>query len=265
MKKPVALITGGSSGIGKATAVALQKMNYKVYTMSRREVQWDNEDIIHMVGDICSEIEVVKVFKEIMENESTLDIMVLAAGYGISGGIEFTEMADAQRQMQVNFFGTFLCMKYGGRIMRKQGHGRIFYLSSVAGEIAIPFQGFYTSSKAASSKLMEAYGGELAPYGVECCVIMPGDVKTPFTEVREKSPKGDIEYQNRISKSVLKMENDERKGMSAEYVGEFIAKKAIQKSIRPYYGVDKGYAALLMLYRFLPRKLARYIVNKMYG
>jgi len=265
IREKVVVITGGSSGIGKSTALALYDKGFKIYTVSRRPVDWENQEMFHIQGDVTEETEIQKAFEQVFAAEGRLDVLVICAGFGISGAVEFTTLEEAKKQMEVNFFGAFLALKYGGKMMRTQGFGRIIAVGSVAGEIAIPFQAFYSASKAALAKLLEAYSGELAHYHVECVLVMPGDVQTEFTKFREKSPEGDKEYEGRISRSVSKMEQDEIKGMPSEKVGQFIAKKAIQKYVRPVYGVHKGYGFLLMLYRILPRKWSLYLIERLYG
>ncbi len=264
--KKIAIVTGGSSGIGLEITKALIKRNYFVYTISRRNFSQFNTDVsVHFSADVAEETAVKTVIEKIYGAEKHIHLLVCAAGFGISGAAEFTEAEDAHRQVDVNFFGTFFALKTVSGYMRAQGFGRIITVSSVAGEIAIPFQSFYSASKAAVNKFMEAFRAETAPFGISCAVIMPGDTVTPFSKKRKKSEKGDGIYNGRIEKSVSKMEVDEAKGMNAAKLGEFIAAIAEKKRIRFTYPYNRNYGFLLFLYRILPRRFSLYLVKKLYA
>ncbi|MGI5090356.1 SDR family NAD(P)-dependent oxidoreductase [Treponema sp. OMZ 305] len=264
--KKIAVVTGGTSGIGFETVKALRDRDYRVYTVSRRMLDVQTpEGEGHFSADVTDEYALTKVFAEVWEREARLDVCVCAAGFGISGAVEFTKLEDAKKQLEVNFFGAFLTMKIAASYMRKQGFGKILAVSSVAGEIAIPFQAFYSASKAALGKLLEAFAAEIFPFGIQCALIMPGDVATPFTDVRNKSNAGNDVYFGRITKSISKMEHDERHGIPAEKLGSFIASLADKKRIGFFYPYNASYALLISLYRLLPRSLALFIVRKLYA
>ncbi|UTC75254.1 SDR family NAD(P)-dependent oxidoreductase [Treponema sp. OMZ 792] len=264
--KKIAVVSGGSSGIGLEITKALVLKNYFVYTMSRREFLSLQEDKVkHISLDITDEEKLTRAFADIWEKEGRIDLAVCASGFGISGAVEFTSLEDAKRQMDVNFFGAFLFIRVAASYMRPQSFGKIFVITSIAGEIAIPFQAFYSASKAALGKLLEAFRAELQPFGVDCALIMPGDVATPFTAARDKSNAGDDIYDGRISKSVSKMEKDEQKGMNPERLGKFVVSLAEKRKIGFFYPYDWTYAFLLLLYRILPRRLGLFIVKKLYA
>lgn len=264
--KKIAVVTGGTSGIGLETVKALSDKGYVVYTVSRRVLDgYIPKCGGHFSADVTDEHALIKVFAEVWEREARLDVCVCAAGFGISGAVEFTKLEDAKKQLDVNFFGAFLTMKTAASYMRKQGFGKILAVSSVAGEIAIPFQAFYSASKAALGKLLEAFAAEVFPFGIQCALIMPGDVATPFTDVRNKSNTGNDIYSGRIAKSIAKMERDERHGIPADKLGSFIALLADKKRIGFLYPYNASYALLISLYRLLPRRLALFIVRKLYA
>ncbi|EPF30088.1 hypothetical protein HMPREF9195_00101 [Treponema medium ATCC 700293] len=264
--KKIAVVTGGTSGIGLETVKALSDKGYVVYTVSRRVLDgYIPKCGGHFSADVTDEHALIKVFAEVWEREARLDVCVCAAGFGISGAVEFTKLEDAKKQLDVNFFGAFLTMKTAASYMRKQGFGKILAVSSVAGEIAIPFQAFYSASKAALGKLLEAFAAEVFPFGIQCALIMPGDVATPFTDVRNKSNTGNDVYSGRITKSIAKMERDERCGIPADKLGSFIASLADKKRIGFLYPYNAPYALLISLYRLLPRRLALFIVRQLYA
>ena len=216
----VAVITGGSSGIGLHAARALRGRGLNVYELSRRAENAE-PGVTHLQADVTDEAQVNAAVAEILRREGRIDILINNAGFGISGAIEFTPAQEARRQFDVNFFGMVNMNHAVLPIMRQQGGGRIVNMSSVAAPIAIPFQAYYSASKAAVRTYSLALASEVRPFGIEVCVIMPGDIATGFTAARRKSCDGDDVYHGRIARSVAVMEHDEQTGMSAEYAGQW--------------------------------------------
>lgn len=259
----VVLITGGSSGIGLETAKALCAMGCKVYEMSRKPAQ--NPGIIHLSGDVTSEQSAEAVVLQVMEAEGRIDVLINNAGFGISGAVEFTDTQEAQRQLDVNFFGMVRMCKAVLPHMRKAGQGRIVNLSSVAAAIPIPFQTFYSASKAAINAYTMALGNEVRPYGITVCALMPGDIRTGFTAARKKAAKGDREYGGRISRSVEKMEKDEQGGMEPAAAGKKLAWLATKKRVKPLYSLRADYQVFVILSRILPVGLLNWLVYRLYA
>ena len=147
MNKKIAIVTGGTSGIGKATALALRGAGYTVYEFSRREA--GVEGLHHIRADITDETQVRAAVQQVMDAEGQIDVVVNNAGFGISGAVEFTDTADAQRLFNADFFGMVRVNRAVIAHMRAAGRGRIVNLSSVAGPLPIPFQTYYSAAKAA--------------------------------------------------------------------------------------------------------------------
>ncbi len=263
MSEKIALVTGGRSGIGHAAAKALKKRGVTVYVFGR--TPFTEEGLRFIQCDVTDEERVREAVGEIVSEAGRIDILVNNAGSGISGAIEFTELSDAKKQFDVNFFGTVNVTKAVLPHMRAQGGGRIVNLSSMAAPAAIPFQAFYSASKAAVNTYTEALRNEVRPYGITACAVMPGDIRTGFTAAREKSAAGDDEYGGRIQRSVEKMEKDEQGGVSPDRAGKLIAKLALRRSVKPLYAIDLVSKAEALLFKLMPGRLCNYIVGKMYG
>ena len=263
MSQKIALVTGGTSGIGLGTCRALKRRGCKVYEISRRETGTDPA-IEHLQADITKEDQVQKAVQEVYRREGRIDILINNAGYGISGAIEFTPTEEAKKQFDVNFFGMVNVNRAVLPIMRRQHSGRILNLSSVAGQIAIPFQAYYSASKAAVLIYTMALANEVRCFGIHVTAIMPGDIHTGFTAARRKNVEGDDVYEGRITRSVAVMEHDELTGIEPEDAGEFIAKKAFTAFPAPAYTLGSTYALLLTLTRFLSRRVVNYVVGKLY-
>ncbi len=263
MSGKVCVVTGGSSGIGRCTAAAMRARGFAVYELSRREVP--AEGVVHLTADVTDEAAVDAAIARVLEREGRIDVLINNAGFGISGAVEFTEAADARRQIDVNFFGMVNVCRAVLPVMRGQGHGRIVNLSSVAGYIPIPFQTFYSASKAAILSYTMALQNEVRPYGVQVCAVLPGDISTGFTDARRKSAAGDDVYGGRIGRSVAGMEKDERTGMSAETAGAQIAAVAVRRKVKPLHVVGPGYRVLVCIAKFLPARLLNWAVGLLYA
>lgn len=259
----VAVVTGGSSGIGKCTVDALLAKGYSVYELSRRDNH--RNDLCHIHTDVTDETTVKQAIAEVLMQAEKIDVLINCAGFGISGAAEFTELADAKHQLDVNFFGTVNTCKAVLPIMREQKHGKIINISSVAAPVAIPFQAFYSASKAAINDFSCALANEVRPYGVFVTAIQPGDIKTGFTAAREKSIVGDDVYGGRISRSVSLMEHDEQNGMKPEVAGRYIAKIADKKRLKPIYTIGFSYKLICLVCKLLPCGLQNRIVGLLYA
>ncbi|MBQ4061370.1 MAG: SDR family NAD(P)-dependent oxidoreductase [Christensenellaceae bacterium] len=254
------VVTGGSGGIGLALAELFLKNGYRVFTLSRTAGKGTSE---HILTDVTDEQSVKDAFKRIEDLCGHIDILVNNAGCGISGAIEYTPVCEAKRQFDVNFFGMFTCVKYAVPLLRKNG-GRIVNVSSAAAIFSIPFQSFYSASKSAVNSLTLALRNELKQFGISVCAVMPGDVKTGFTDARVKHHDGNDVYSGMIDASVSVMEKDEKSGMTPEYVAKRIYGKAVKKHVRPLYTVGIVYKLYSLAERILPVSLVNWIVGKLY-
>lgn len=262
MSDKIVVVTGGNSGIGKYTAEAFVKKGCTVYDLSRREIK--NDGIIHITADVTDEAAVSSAINIIAEKHGRIDILINCAGFGISGAVEFTDLNEAKKQFDVNFFGTVNVTKAVIPHMRKNA-GRIVNISSVAAVAHIPFQTYYSASKAAIESYTCALANEVRPFGISVTAIEPGDICTPFTQAREKSFEGDDIYEGRISRSVTGMEKDEQKGMKPETAGEYIVKIALKKNVKPIYAIGTTYKLLSVLCKVFPCSVRNRIVGMLYA
>ncbi len=263
MKNKVVLITGGSSGIGKATGEALCDMGCTVYEGSRRESSIAG--ITHLYLDVTDEDSAVRAVNEVVAREGRIDILINCAGSGISGAVEFTEAQAVKWQTDVLFMGVVNMTKAALPYMRAAGGGRVVNISSVAAEFPIPFQTYYSASKAAVNAYSAALANEVRPFGITVTAVQPGDIKTGFTAARAKSDAGDDIYGGRISRSVARMEHDEENGMEPERAGRMIAKIALQRRVKPLYTLGLSYQLLGIIKRILPCALVNRLVGMIYA
>lgn len=259
----VAVVTGASSGIGLYTAKHLCSKGYKVYGLNRRPI--DDKDIEFICTDVRNEASVIEAIDHIIRSEGRIDILINNAGGGISGAVEFTETDDAQGLFDLNFFGAVRVTKAVIPHMRKQGSGRIVNISSVAAITPIPFQTYYSATKAAILSYSLALHNELKDFGIQVTTILPGDICTSFTSARIKSDAGDEHYGGKIKRSVSKMEKDEKSGMSPIKAGRIISRVATSRRYRAVYIVGPEYKLISLLVKILPTRFVNFLIGCLYA
>lgn len=258
-----AIVTGASSGIGRAAAAALTARGCIVYDLSRSDKPQDG--VSHIACDVTDEQSVRTAVETVVREQGGVDILVCCAGMGISGAVEFTRPEDSFRQVNVNLFGTDRAVRAVLPYMREKGAGRLVLISSVAGVTPIPFQTWYSASKAAINSYAMALMNEVRPYGIGVSVVMPGDIRTGFTAARKKSANGDAAYGGRISRSVSRMEHDEQNGMTPESVAKIIAKAALKKHAKPYRSTGFVYSLLCTLTKVFPARFVQWVLYRLYA
>lgn len=256
----VVLLTGGSKGIGYATAKKFAEKGCKIYEISRRDIP--NPGVIHITGDVTDKASVEAAVDQIMTREGQIDVLVCNAGTILSGTIEFTDIEEVKKLMELNLYGMIHCVRALLPYMRKAGGGRIVCLSSMAGAFPVPFQAYYSVSKAAVSAFTFALANEVKEFGISVCAILPGD--TNSDQIRNKIHDGDDVYGGKINRSVGIMERDEKNGMSPETVGNIISTIALKKHIKPSYSIGFISKIQMFLKRIVTEKLAQKIVSMLY-
>lgn len=254
----IAIVTGASSGIGRREKLRLEEAGYKVYNFSRHNIDGGTNFI---EVDVTNRDSVFDGVKRVIESEGKIDLLVNNAGFGIAGAIETTPIDLAKRQVEVNFWGAVNCTQAVLPFMRTQHSGRIINTSSVAAVFSIPFQTFYSCSKAAINSFTSALRNEVKAFNVTACAVMPGDIKTGFTANRIKTENGVYENQER---SIGVMEKDEINGMSPDVVAKKVTKLAGKKRVCPLYTVGGKYKFLVFLKRLFSHSFCDKIVGGMY-
>lgn len=255
------VITGGSSGIGLATTSLFAERGWCVFELSRHGVS--REGVTHIDCDVCDADSVHQAIAAVLRQTDRIDVVISNAGFGISGAVEFTDLREAERQIDVNFMGAVRLTQAVLPQLRKQQGGRIIYTSSVAATLAVPYQAFYSASKAAINALALALQNEVRDFGIRVSVMMPGDVSTGFTDARQKSVAGSEVYR-KAEKAVTTMERDERGGMRPEQMARLFWHIATCRSPRPQYVGGFSYRILCLLDRMLPKRLVNWLEYQVY-
>lgn len=262
------IVTGGSSGIGKALVDQLLSEGSAVYSLSRsllpREDFAQGGTLTQLACDITDGESLDRAFDQIMDMTDSLDLLFSNAGFGISGAIADTPKAAVIRQFDVNVFSAVEVIRRAIPLLEKK-QGRIILTSSVAAGVALPFQSFYSATKASLNMLALALSNELSPFGIKTIAVMPGDVATPFTEHREKEDYAIRKYSRRSMQSVARMENDERGGTPPAVIARKIIAISRKRRPKPLYGLGFFYRLTLLLFKLLPVRLTNRIIGRMYG
>ncbi len=265
----IALITGASSGIGAETALLFAQKGYTVYGASRSgKLPKLPDDALGLLFplpmDVTDEESVQQGVVHVLQTEGCIDVLVHAAGNGVSGPLECCTAEDAQRQMEVNFYGAIRLLNAALPCMRAKGSGHVVLVGSVGGVFAVPFQVLYSSSKAALAILCEGLRMELKPFGVKAALVEPGDVKTGFTDARKPVSGICEDYKEDCVRAISRMEKDERSGMHPRMVANAIFRAAGKKNPRAHSVVGGIYRVFVFLKRILPYGLVEKLLYGMY-
>jgi NAD(P)-dependent dehydrogenase (short-subunit alcohol dehydrogenase family) len=192
MHEETVLVTGSSSGIGRATAQLFHTEGWQVYATARNPADVQGlADLGCTVAslDVTDDADVARVVERIVEETGRIDCLVNNAGYAQAGPVEDVPVEQVQAQFDVNVFGPHRLARAVLPHMREQGSGTVVNVSSLAGRVSFPGAGTYCGSKFAMEAISDALRAEVGEYGVDVVLVEPGPVNTAFTERME----GEIE------------------------------------------------------------------------
>lgn len=179
--RPTALVTGASSGIGEAAALALVEAGFDVIGTSRNTSgMTDRDGVTFLDLDVSSDESVASAVEQVIERFGRLDVLINNAGIGTAGAAEELSVAQHQSVFDINVFGLIRMTKAVLPHMRTQGHGRIVNVSSVLGFIPAPFMAAYAASKHAVEGYSESLDHEVREYGVRVVLVQPAYTRTTF-------------------------------------------------------------------------------------
>lgn len=184
------LITGASSGIGKAIAFKLLNEGWNVFAVARRISRLSDlkeKGAVIIAVDLTSEESVINGVAQIQKEAGTIDILINNAGYGEYGSIEEVSTDEAKKQFEVNVFGLARITRLVLPKMRENRHGKIINISSMAGKATAPMGGWYHASKHAVEALSDALRMEVMPFGIDVIVIEPGAVKSEWAAIAKEN------------------------------------------------------------------------------
>lgn len=250
----VVLITGASSGFGRACALHLAKSGYRVYGTSRfaktgPESAGSFFSMIPM--DVRQKASVADGVAKIMEQEGRIDVVINNAGIAIAGAIEEISMEEFKSQFETNIFGALRVCQAVLPQMRNQQSGYIINISSIGGVMGIPFQGAYSSSKFALEGMTESLRIEVKPFGIHVVLIEPGDFKTEITNNRimTKGFHENSAYAAQLKTALPLMENEERNGADPHQLALLVEKIINHPKPKVRYTIGKLEQRFSTLYK----------------
>lgn len=258
------LVTGASSGIGLACAVHLASHGWRVFGTSRRpppgEVPFE-----FVAMDVTSEEAIAAALTTILAH-GPLDAVVHSAGFGFAGAVEDTDLHEARQQFDTNFFGAHRILRATLPHLRAT-RGRLVFISSLGGAIALPFQGMYCASKFALEGLVESLAHELHGSGVAVVLVQPGDFHTGFTDARKPTrASGDgSRYREQMDRSLAVMIADERRAPGPHAVARIVDHALTTRRPRLRYAVGMPLQRWsIVLRRLLPWRLFSAVLRQIY-
>lgn len=185
----VVLITGGSSGLGKAIGSFLALKGYTVYGTTRNKNNYPDFNAFELLElDVRKQDTINKAITKLIKKEGHIDILINNAGVGITGPVEETPIEAIDNVFAINFYGPLRLIKAVLPHMRKQQRGKVINITSIAGYMGLPFRGYYSASKGALELLTEALRMETRAMGISFCCLAPGDYATNIASGRYHVP-----------------------------------------------------------------------------
>ena len=267
------LITGASSGIGKATALYLAERGYTVIATSRELSRLDGlhadadsrgVSVIGVELDINSDDAVSRSMPELIARHGAIDALVNNAGFGMWGPVQVLSDVELKSQFETNFFASVRMMQAVLPAMMEQRSGTIVNVSSVLGRIGTPFNGAYVSSKFALEGISESLKTEVQPFGVRVAMVEPGLFRTNFPDnsVRGNAAEGESAYTPYIRQYSDNREMFHRFGGNPVRVAKVVHKVIASPSpnFRNPVGIDARMGTLAA--RVLPERMYWRILSK---
>jgi len=182
----VVIITGISSGMGRAAALYFQKQGFEVYGGARRIARLIdlNELGIHTQKlDVTDKLSIRGLVDHVIKEQGRIDILINNAGYGEYGPLEEIPIENARRQFEVNLFAVNQLTQLVLPVMRRQKSGRIINISSIAADVYSPLGGWYHATKAGLNMWSDVLDQEIKPFGIRSVVIQPGLTKSEWSKI----------------------------------------------------------------------------------
>lgn len=258
--KPVALVTGASSGMGRDFALRLLTEGYAVYGAARRIERMADIDAaggVALAMDVTDDAAMENAVARIVRERGRIDVLVNCAGYGQMGALEDVPIDVARRQMEVNLIGaarlTQLCLPH----MRARKSGKIVNISSIGGKCAFPMSGWYHASKFALEGYSDSLRMEVRPFGIDVVVIEPGGTDSEWfpvaiAELQRHSARGAYAH---LVRAIERSPAWKRKMPPVSVITDLLVKALRAATPRTRYHGAPGAGPILFLRRILSDRL----------
>lgn len=262
-QRRTAVVVGGSSGIGRETALRLAARGYRVYNVSRTPFKGDRVQTVE--ADASQEGEIKRAIEGIAADTEGIDILIYSAGFSMAAPLEHAKSGDYRYLFEVNYFGAVEALKAASPFLKKRG-GRAVLVGSLGGDMPIPFDGFYSASKAALVMLARESDLELKKQGVRVSALLPGGTATDFTYSRRVYGEEDAKsYTASVKKASAALANMEQGGMNPSLVADAIVKLAHKKNPASVNVAGGKNAVARYMYKLLPERVTDWIVKRKFN
>jgi NAD(P)-dependent dehydrogenase (short-subunit alcohol dehydrogenase family) len=277
---PAALITGASTGIGRATALRLARTGWTVFAGMRDPAAGESlaaeapaGRVIPLTLDVTDAAQIADASARVQQEtgNSGLDALVNNAGIGLGGPLELVSADDLRRQFDVNVFAQVAVTQALLPSLRR-AHGRLVFVSSIGGRVAMAFTSPYAASKHALEAFGDALRVELRTSGVQVALIEPGSVSTPIwdksrAEAERVTVPAELqrEYGHVPAAMDKVLKDTERRGVPPEQVAETIERALTAKRMKARYVVGRDAKVMLVLKQLLPDHLFDALARRALG
>ncbi len=265
------LVTGAGGGVGRAIAERFARAGHRVLGTARsadrvralnEAARTSGSDLAYSRLDYPSPADIDALVREIA-SRGRLDVLVNNAGSGVFGAVEHVGADDAARQFAVNLFGPLELTRRLLPSLRASG-GRVIWIGSLGGRLALPFQAHYSATKASIAAVSDALRMELRPLGVQITCVEPGDFATGFTAARTViDPAGSV-YQPAQNRCLRAAEQQERDGPPPERVAELVERLCRMRRMPARAPVGQFARTMCLAHRLLPDRVREWAVRRTY-
>lgn len=275
-QQPIAVVTGASTGIGRAIAHSLTQNGWRVFGTVRKQEDGAivqsalGADFTPLLMDVTDE-EAIEAASAIVRGAlggRTLNGLVNNAGIAVSGPMQYLPLDEVKKQFDVNVYGVINVSKafiplLGGDRSLKGKPGRIVNMSSLAGRIASPFMGPYTMSKHALEAFSDTLRRELLVHGIDVVTVGPGAIQTPIWSKADDvdlAPYKGTEYEEALETLKTSMRLVGENGLPAEAVGDLVEMVLTKKRVKTRYAILKEPVTGWLLPQILPKRLVDKVI-----
>ncbi|WP_028777098.1 SDR family oxidoreductase [Shimazuella kribbensis] len=261
MEKPVALITGASSGFGLLMSISLAKRGYHVVATMRNPEkspaletynQLENIEVVKI--DVTKHDEMTTSMKQIISRLGKIDVLINNAGYAEAGFVEDISIDAYRHQFDTNVFGLIAMTKAVLPFMRERKQGKIINISSISGRFGFPALSPYTASKHAIEGFSESLRLEMLPYGVYVSLVEPGSYKTAIWSkgMTTQSKQTTSAYEVYLTNILQEIDQTSKNAGNPREVADLIVQIATSKRPKLRYPIGKNVKMQLLLKSLLP-------------
>ena len=266
------LITGCSSGIGKALAQTFLKEGWRVGVTARHADDLKPliaEGALAFVMDLTDDASIARAVNAFVSRVGSLDMLINNAGYGAMGPLAEMPLVQIRKQMETNFTGQLATIQHAVPQMISQGKGRIVNIGSVTGVLPTPFSGAYAASKAAFHAASDALRLELASFGIEVVTVQPGGIASRFGTNAQKNLASTTSGLNHYASSRKAIEErarvSQQGAMDLERFAEKLARKLLREKVPPLIRMGSHSRTMPLLAKWFPVKLRDTILKKRFA